>query len=71
MQKMMENKSVLTEKELSVLHYLVKGNTRQKTALDLGVSERIIYRRLANIRRKTNTSSNEQMIYEVVKQGLI
>jgi DNA-binding CsgD family transcriptional regulator len=71
MRKSVTMKSELTKKELDVLQLLVQGSTRIKAAHDLGVSERIIYRRLANIRKKTDTVNNEQMIYEVTKRGLI
>jgi len=71
MHKTVAEKSVLTQKELAVLSFLVQGKTKINTAHVLGISERMVYRRLANIRKKTNTTSTEELIYIVTKQGLI
>ena len=61
----------LSERELEVLHFLVKGNSRKDISLRLGISGKTVSTHRANIMHKLNLQNLSELIRYAFEEGLI
>ncbi|MGE0353252.1 MAG: response regulator transcription factor [Gemmatimonadales bacterium] len=65
------NRSLLTKREREVLRLVADGQSDKMIAGDLGLSEHTVHRHMANILRKTGTSSRAAAVAKAAKDGAI
>jgi len=61
----------LTNRELEVLHLLIKGKTSKEIGEKLGISYETVRSHRRNMMYKTNTTNASQLIYVSTKAQLI
>ncbi len=65
----LQQESLLTPKELSVLGRIVKGSASKEIALDMGICERTVKAHLSSIYQKLDVSSrSEAVAYAIVRK---
>jgi len=63
--------NVFTEKELAIINYVCKGNSREEIAKNLGISESMIKQHITSILNKSGFDSISKFAIYAVSQGLI
>jgi two-component system, NarL family, response regulator len=66
-----DNSDALTERELEVLHLLVKGNSNQKIGAALSVSDGTVKFHINHILQKLRVSDRTQAVIAALKRGLV
>jgi len=62
---------VLTERELEVVRLMRDGASPKAIAVALSIQPRTVYRKQDHMREKMGVQTNEQLVLEAVKRGLI
>jgi DNA-binding CsgD family transcriptional regulator len=67
----LNNKSLLTHREVEILRLIAKGNSIEEVADFLFLSRYTVRDYMSNIKKKLNAQNRTQAIAKAIRQGLI